>query len=143
MDIVSLVKSAHDRNASDLHLKVGVYPVLRINGELLAQEDRSVITEETMQMLLKEVTTEEQQKTFTDELEADFAYHAEGIGRFRINACLQDGTISLSCRPVSMHNPTIEELGLPEVCKDLVLKTSGLVLVTGLPAVANLLPWPP
>ncbi|MCK4862946.1 MAG: type IV pilus twitching motility protein PilT [Dehalococcoidales bacterium] len=131
MHINDLLRMTTARGASDLHLKVGGLPVLRINGELIAQEDMGLITGEIMQTLLNEVTTDEQRKAFADEPEADFAYQADGIGRFRINACLQDGAIGLACRPVSAQNPTMEELGLPAVCKDLALKTSGLVVVTG------------
>ena len=131
MHMDDLLRMATDRDASDLHLKVGAFPVLRIYGELVVQEDMGLITEDTMQTLFNEVTTDEQRKSFADELEADFAYLVEGIGRFRVNVCLQDGTISLSCRPVRVSTPTITELGLPEVCRDLALKTSGLVLVTG------------
>jgi len=131
MHIDDLLRMATARGASDLHLKVGGLPVLRINGELIAQEDMTVITGETMQTLLTEVTTDEQRKAFADELEADFAYQADGIGRFRINACLQVGKIGLACRPVNAQNPTIEELGLPAVCQDLAMKASGLVVATG------------
>jgi twitching motility protein PilT len=131
MRIDDLLRMTTARGASDLHLKVGVLPVLRINGELIAQEDMNIITGDAMKTLLDEVTNDEQRRTFVDNLEADFAYQADGIGRFRINACMQDGAIGLACRPVSTQNPTIEELGIPEVCKDLALKTSGLVIVTG------------
>jgi len=131
MHIDDLLNMANSRDASDLHLKAGRLPVLRINGELAAQEDMTIITEETMQALLAEVTTDEQRKAFADELEADFAYQTEATGRFRINVCLQSGGISLACRPVRAVIPTIEELGLPEVCKTLALKSSGLVVVTG------------
>ncbi len=131
MHIDDLLRMATARGASDLHLKVGGLPVLRINGDLIAQEDMTVITGETMEALLTEVTTDEQRKTFADELEADFAYQADGIGRFRINVCLQGGRTGLACRPVRTEIPTIEELGLPAVCKTLALKASGLVVVTG------------
>jgi len=131
MHIDNLLRMATTRGASDLHLKVGSLPVLRIDGELVAQEDMPVITGEIMQTLLAEVTTDEQRKAFTDELEADFAYQADGTGRFRINVCLQGGGIGLACRPVRTEIPSTEELGLPVVCKDLALKTSGLVIVTG------------
>ena len=131
MHINELLRMTTARGASDLHLKVGSVPVLRINGEIVAQEDMSVITGETMKSFLNEVTTEEQRKAFSEELEADFAYQADGIGRFRVNACMQDGSVSLACRPVSAKNPTIEELELPAVCRDLAVKSSGLVVVTG------------
>jgi twitching motility protein PilT len=131
MHINDLLAIATAKAASDLHLKVGGFPVLRINGELVAQEDIAVITDEVMKMLFSEATTERQREVFASELEADFAYHAEGIGRFRINVCQQGGTICLSCRPIRTRIPTIEELGLPAVCQELALKGSGLVIITG------------
>jgi len=131
MYLDDLLRMATARGASDLHLKVGSLPVLRINGDITAQEDMNVITGDIMQTLLNEVTTDEQRKAFADELEADFAYQADGLGRFRINVCLQGGTTALACRPIRTETPTVEELGLPAVCKTLALKSSGLVVVTG------------
>jgi twitching motility protein PilT len=131
MHINDLLAIATAKGASDLHLKVGGFPVLRIKGDLAAQEDMVVITAEAMKVLFSEVTTDKQREVFASELEADFAYEAEGIGRFRINVCQQGGTIGLACRPVRTQSPTIEELGLPAICKDLTLKGSGLVIVTG------------
>ncbi len=131
MHIDDLLGMAVTKGASDLHLKIGGFPVLRINGELVPQEHMTVITAEDIQALFTEVTTDEQRRTFADELESDFAYQTDGIGRFRINVCRQGGTTSLACRPVRMECPAIEELGLPAVCKDLALKSSGLVVVTG------------
>lgn len=131
MHINDLLSMAIARGASDLHLKVGGFPVLRINGELMAQEDIGVITPETMDKFFDELTNDAQRKSFTDELEADLAYHAKGIGRFRINICRQEGTIGLACRPIRTEMPTIEGLGLPQVCRELALKGSGLVIITG------------
>ncbi len=131
MHINDLLKLAIDRNASDLHLKIGRSPVMRINGELFSQEDTGAITPEIMNSLFTEITTEKQRNAFSQELEADFAYQAKDIGRFRINICQQDGAIGLVCRPVRMEVPTIEGLGLPEICKTLAIKSSGLVIVTG------------
>ena len=131
MHINDLLAMAIARGASDLHLKVGAFPVLRINGELTAQEDTGIITSEAMDIIFNEVTTDAQRQAFADELEADFAYHAQDISRFRINICRQEGTIGLACRPVRMEVPTIEGLGLPAVCRELALKGSGLVIITG------------
>lgn len=131
MLINDLLRRALTRGASDLHLKSGGVPVLRIDGELFPQDDMPEMTPQDMKGLFEEVTTEEQRTLFADELETDFAYQSSGIGRFRINVYLQGGEISLACRPVRTQIPAIEELGLPEVCKDMVLKRSGLVLVTG------------
>ena len=131
MHIHELLNMAVTEGASDLHLKVGGFPVLRINGELIPQKDISCPTADDMQAFLTEFTTEEQRKAFADELELDFAYQADGIGRFRINICRQVGTIGLSCRPVRTESPTIEDLRLPAVCKELAMKPSGLIIVTG------------
>ena len=131
MRIDDLLGMAINKDASDLHLKAGGVPMLRVNGDLVSGERVALITAENMQALFTEVTTEKQRKAFADELELDFAYEADGIGRFRINICQQDGTISLACRPLKTESPSIEDLGLPAACKDLVMKSSGLVMVTG------------
>jgi twitching motility protein PilT len=131
MDINDLLRMALTHKASDLHLKVGSHPVLRINGELKVQEGSAILTPQDMDNIFKQITTESQRKAFTTELEADFAFHGQGIGRFRINIFKQEGTIGLACRPIRTEVPTIEELGLPEICKTLTLKNSGLVIVTG------------
>ena len=89
------------------------------------------MTSEDMKQVFEGVTTDEQRNSFTAELELDFAYQVSGIGRFRINAYLQGGEVSLACRPVRTQVPTIEQLGLPEVCQSLVMKRSGLIVVTG------------
>jgi twitching motility protein PilT len=131
MHINDLLSMATARGASDLHLKVGGFPVLRVNGELLFQEDIGIMTSKAMETIFTEITTEKQRESYASELEIDFAYQAKGISRFRINICQQEGTIALSCRPIRTEIPTIEELQLPLVCRALALKGSGLVIVTG------------
>lgn len=131
MHIDDLLRMAVTNGASDLHLKVGGVPVLRINGQLIPQDEMSVMTSQDMKQVFEEVTTDEQRRIFVDELELDFAYQISDIGRFRLNAYLQGGMISLACRPVRAQIPTIEELGLPGVCKSLASKPSGLIVVTG------------
>ena len=131
MHIDDLLRMTIAKGASDLHLKGGGVPVLRINGQLIPQDEMPEMTSEDMKQVFEEVTTDDQRSTFTDELELDFAYHVDGNGRFRVNAYLQWGTISLACRPVQPNLPNLEELGLPEVCKSLVLKPHGMIVVTG------------
>jgi twitching motility protein PilT len=131
MHIHDLLRLTVDKGASDLHLKAGGAPVLRIDGELVPQTQMPEMTPEDMEQLFEQATTDAQRISFAEELELDFAYHANGVGRFRINAYLQGRTISLACRPIRTKIPTIEELGLPEVCKSLVLKPRGLVVITG------------
>jgi twitching motility protein PilT len=131
MLINDLLKITISQNASDLHLKVGNYPLMRINGELQIMEGSTIIKTEDMNDILREVTNEAQRKAFTSELEMDLAYQIPNLGRFRFNICMQEGTIGLACRPIRALVPTIEELGLPEICKTLAMKRSGLVIVTG------------
>jgi twitching motility protein PilT len=131
MHIDELLRLIATKGASDLHLKSGGVPVLRINGELIPQKDMPEVTDENMKQFFGEIATDGQRDSFARELELDFAYQADGIGRFRVNAYIQGGTISLACRPIRVQIPTIEELGLPEVCKNLALKPSGLIVVTG------------
>ena len=131
MHIDDLLRMTVTMGASDLHLKVGGVPVLRINGQLILQDEMSTMTSQDMKQIFEEVTTDAQRSSFADELELDFAYQVSDIGRFRINASLQGGMISLACRPIRTQIPSIEALGLPEVCKSLVLKPSGLIVVTG------------
>ena len=126
-----LLRLTVTKYASDLHLKVGGVPVLRVNGELVPRDEMPEMTAEDMNRVFEEITTEGQRNSFADELELDLAYQANGLGRFRINAYLQGGTISLACRPVKTEIPVIEELRLPEVCKNLILRRSGLIIVTG------------
>ncbi len=131
MDIDDLLRMTLAKGASDLHLKAGGVPVVRINGELFPQDEIPEMTLQDMGQALEKVTTEEQRSFFADELELDFAYHASGIGRFRINAYFQEGTVSLACRPVRKKIPTIKELCLPAAYESLVLRRNGLVIVTG------------
>jgi len=131
MHINDLLRMMVTKGASDLHLKAGGLPVFRINGQLIPQGEMPEMTSQDMKQVFEEVTTDEQRSSFADELELDFAYQVDGIGRFRINAYLQGGIISLACRPVQTQIPSMETLGLPEVCKSLVLKPRGLIMVTG------------
>jgi len=131
MHINNILGIAVAKGASDLHLKINALPALRIQGELFLQENLAVITEEAMEQWFTEITTEKQRGLFLQELESDFAYRANNAGRFRINVSLQDGSKVIVCRPVKMEIPTLESLGLPQICQDLALKNSGLVIITG------------
>ena len=120
-----------EKGASDLHLRVPSPPVLRIDGELKTLEDLPPITDKDVEMLLEHIVTPEQMNTFLTELELDFAYSVPGLARFRGNALRQRGTISLSFRFVPYDVPSIDALELPQICRNLILKRKGLILVTG------------
>jgi len=126
--ILELVVS---QGATDLHVKVPSSPVLRIDSVLVPQQDLPKFTAQDVERVFEEVTTEEQRAVFEREQELDFAYSVPGLARFRVNVLRQRGTLSLAFRRVPSSVPSIDELGLPQVCKALILKPRGLILVTG------------
>jgi twitching motility protein PilT len=119
MDIFSLLQVAKAKTASDLHLVVASPPLLRVNGSLEPADGVTPLSGE-------DIT-----QHFNRHMELDFGYDLPGVGRLRCNAAQQRGTISLAIRLVPMKIPTVEELELPELCNELVLKPRGLVVVTG------------
>ncbi|MFC2067760.1 type IV pilus twitching motility protein PilT [Chloroflexota bacterium] len=131
MDINKLLQTTVSTGSSDLHLIVPAVPTLRINGILTPIEDEQPVTPKETKDAFEQLTTEKQREVFYRELELDFAYSLPGVARFRVNIALQRGSINLSMRCVPIKIPTIEEYGLPDVCKTLALKPRGLVLVTG------------
>lgn len=130
MDILSLMKEALAKRASDLHFTVKSPPIMRIDGELIKISDTPLTREDTID-LAKQVLTEEQMKQFEELGELDLSYSVQGYGRFRVNAFKQRGSISIALRVVNPDIPTFEELGLPTSLKDLARKPRGLILVTG------------
>jgi twitching motility protein PilT len=126
-----ILELAVSQGATDLHVKVPSPPVLRIDNVLIPQEEWPRFTAQDIEGILEEITTEEQREVFKKEQELDFAYSVPELARFRVNVLRQRGTISLAFRRVSSSVPSIDELGLPQVCKPLILKPRGLILVTG------------
>jgi twitching motility protein PilT len=131
LDIEELLQIMIDKGASDLHLTVGSTPVLRVYGLLMPQNDFPPLIPDDIESILHQITNKEQRTTFEDEHELDIAFSASGIGRFRASAMKQRGSTSLAFRLVPYNIPTIDELGLPQICKSLILKPRGLILVTG------------
>ncbi len=130
MDTKELLKLVVEKKASDLHITVGVPPVLRINGYLEKVEDEPFTPEQTEE-IVKDLLTSDQLQKLEQNGDIDLSYSAAGLGRFRINVYKQRGSYSLAIRSVALQIPSIEELGLPTILKDLALKTRGLILVTG------------
>ncbi len=131
MDILSMLNIAMKKGASDVHLIASSPPMLRICGFLEPLDGAAPLTAEDINDALLQLTTQEQRETFDRYLELDFSHTLPGIGRVRCNAGRQRGTISFAIRLLPSVIPTIDELGLPEVCKDLVTRPRGLVVVSG------------
>lgn len=131
LDISHLLKLMADKGASDLHLVVPSVPVVRVNGVIVPLENCDCLQPQDTLTVFGEITNQEQRLRFGSERELDFAYVLPGVGRFRVNACRQRGSISLVFRLVKETVPSLKDLHLPQVCQDLVMRPRGLVLITG------------
>ena len=125
-----LLEEIVTKNASDLHLTVGVPPMLRIDGELIPTQHEILRPADT-QNLIFSVLTEQQKKKFEKSKELDLSFGIEKMSRFRANVFLQRGCVAMAVRQIPFAIPSFDELGLPKVIGDLALKPRGLVLVTG------------
>jgi twitching motility protein PilT len=131
MDINDLLKQAHNLEASDLHIKVGSPPILRIHGELTPLTSEKRLSHEDATKIALAVMTPGQTEVFKKKNDIDLAYSVPGLGRFRCNIFMQRGTVGLVFRVIPMRIPSIEELNLPEVIKKIAGEPRGLILVTG------------
>jgi twitching motility protein PilT len=119
------------RNASDLHLKVGRPPTLRLHGDLVPL-DHPALRPEDLKGLAEQLMTPRQVKEFTENKECDFAIGVPGIGRFRCNVYQQRGSLCYAMRAIPYQARTISELNLPPILEEIALRPRGLVLVTGI-----------
>jgi twitching motility protein PilT len=131
MHIHQLLELMVEKGASDLHITVPSPPVLRIEGELVSQDNLPPVTPRDALSIFEQISTEEQREVFRRDLQLDFACSVPGLGRFRVNALQQRGSISLAFRFVPFRIPSIDEMELPQICKQLILKQKGLILITG------------
>ena len=131
MDVFSLLRTGNSRRASDLHMVVGSPATFRIDGHLEAADGIASLTAEDINEAFLQLTTPEEREQFHRHLELDFGYTLPDVGRLRCNAAQQRGSISLAVRLLPPKIPTIDELELPVICKELAMKPRGLVIVTG------------
>ena len=130
-DYKSVLQQMVQHNASDLHLKVGRPPTLRIDGHMVSLE-LPALKQEDLRSLAEQIMAPKNIKEFSEQKESDFALAVPGVGRFRVNAYQQRGTIAYALRTVPFQAKTISELNLPEVCERISLMPRGLILVTGI-----------
>ena len=131
MNINDLLKIAVERKASDLHLKVGSHPVIRVDGELLPLvELKRLMQEDTIAMAFS-IMNARQKQLFKEEFEIDIAYSVPGLGRFRCNIFQQRGTVGLVLRVIPARILSVRELMLPPVLERICDESRGLVLCTG------------
>ena len=125
-----LLRFATEQGASDVHLTVGLPPVLRIHRELVFLEEDALTPEDTAEMIFS-IMTDKQRELFKKNLEYDFSYAIPGVARFRVNAFYQRGSIAAAFRRIPFEIPPLDSLGVPEVAHQIIQHERGFVLVTG------------
>ena len=132
MNLNDLLKVAIERKASDLHLKVGTHPVVRVDGELQPLPEFKRLMQEDSVSMAFSIMNARQKQRFKEEFEIDIAYSVPGLGRFRCNIFQQRGSVGLVLRVIPAHILTIRELLLPRTLEKLCEERRGLVLCTGI-----------
>jgi len=130
MDIKELFKTAAQKNASDLHLVVGLPPLLRVDGDLAYIEGEKTIEEKDMEKILDELANEEEKKRFLATRELDIGFAIDNF-RYRINLHFEKNNIGLVARVISDKMPSLDEIGIPKIIYNLLDLKQGLILVTG------------
>lgn len=129
-EIQQLLNIAIDRGASDLHLNLGVPPMLRIDGKLLAVPEKPILTAEMLESLIKGLMTDEQFSRLKLKKEMDFSFGYDAM-RFRTNAFYQKNALTASLRLISANIRSVSELGLPPVLEKFTMSSQGFVIITG------------
>ena len=132
MDLNEVLLVALNNRASDIHLKVGQPPLLRIDGELVPLKDNAELDASEIAKTAYQIMSERQRERFLREMEIDMGYGISGLGRFRVNIFQQRGTIAVALRVIPFGIKGFEELNLPvDVLERVSNETRGLVLLTG------------
>ncbi|HEY9867639.1 MAG TPA: type IV pilus twitching motility protein PilT [Candidatus Obscuribacterales bacterium] len=130
IEMQEILQLCFDRGASDLHLKATQPPIIRVAGKLI-RTDFDPLTKDEVQRLVFSILTPEQRRTLEQTYELDCSYGVEGLGRFRVNVYKDRGNYAAALRTIASRVPSIEDLGLPPVVKEIAHKPRGMVLVTG------------
>jgi len=131
MTIRELFKIAIKKGASDLHLVVGLPPILRIDGELVNIENSKPLTNSDIEKMVFSILDEKQKQQFITTREFDFGFESSDKSRFRINLHYEKNNMGLVARVINDTMPTIEDIGMPKITNDLLNLKQGLILVTG------------
>ena len=131
MELSQLLKATVEKNSSDLHISPNQPPLVRIDGDLVPLENMPVLSPEETKTLMYSVMDAEQRKEFENTLENDFSTAIKDVARFRVNVFQQMYGVAGVFRVIPEKVPTIDELGMPPIFKDLLRLPNGLILVTG------------
>lgn len=125
-----ILRAAMERKASDIHITVGLPPMIRLDGEL-APLPYSVVTQAEARRLIFDCLTDEQVEKLESTHELDFGYGVKSLGRFRFNVYMQRSSYAAALRAIPTKIPGFDDLGLPNIVREIAKRTSGLILVTG------------
>lgn len=128
--LIECLKEAYYKGASDIHMIAGSVPMFRIDGRLIPQKGERLMPPDTKEMA-QSILSDEMWKQLQEDREVDLSYGIKGVSRFRVNVFHQRNAISLAFRIIAQDIPSIDDLGLPSILKDIAKKPHGLVLVTG------------
>ncbi len=128
--IDDLLRETVERGASDLHISVGLPPTIRIDGKLVHLDYQPLTPSET-QRVMYDILSSDQIQWFEKTRELDFSYGVSDVGRFRVNVYRQRSSVGAALRSIPAQIPSMEQLHLPNILRDLCRKHSGLILVTG------------
>ena len=131
MNINDLLKLGVERKASDLHLKVGSHPMIRVDGDLQPMSELKRLMQEDTISMAYSIMNARQKQRFKEELDLDLAYQVPGLGRFRCNVFQQRGSVGLVLRVIPARIKTVQELMLPKVLERISEERRGMVLCTG------------
>jgi len=130
MDFNTILKTAAEHNASDIHIVAGHPPLMRVHT-IVSPMDYPVVTSESAQRILEQVAPTNALETFKKQFDSDFSYEIPGVGRYRVNAHMQRKSVAMAFRAIKSKVPPLEGLNLPDVIGRLTYLPRGLVLVTG------------
>ncbi len=130
MQLEEILQNAHRQDASDIHLISGHPPIMRVHT-VMTPMDLPLLTPKAVRDALAAIVSEEQFKRFVEVKDLDFSYEVRGLGRYRVNAHYQRGSVGLAMRAIKADVPPLEDLNLPEIISRLTYLPRGLVLVTG------------
>ena len=131
MELNEILTVAVKARGSDIHIKSGLPPVVRIDGKLRPIPNAPRMTPDKMQLIAYSIMNEKQKNIFGEKLEMDLSYGVPGLGRFRVSVYMQRGTIGMVLRSIPYNIPSLDSLNLPPVLKKLAQEERGLILVTG------------
>ncbi len=130
MTINEILEFATKKKASDIHLVVGIPPILRIDKDLFFLDHEPLNPEDTAEMMFS-IMTDRQKDLFKEKMEHDFSYGIKGMARFRVNVFYQRGSIAAAFRRIPFEIPSLDSLGVPNVAHKVIEEERGLILVTG------------